>query len=101
MRAFAALAILSLLPGVCLAGNKLTFDDRVELTRGLMAEYGVLKQGLPHAKSALAFWPMLTSAVILMAESGTRRSAGPERPDVPGPDVSGMWTTGPEGGHSP
>jgi hypothetical protein len=34
------------------------------------------------AKSALAFWPMLTSAVILMAESGTRRPAGPERPDV-------------------
>jgi hypothetical protein len=41
------------------------------------------------AKTALAFWPMLTSAVILMADSGTRRSAGPERPDV-----SGMWTTG-------
>jgi hypothetical protein len=55
MRAFAALAILSLLPGVCLAGSKLTFDDRVELTRGLMAEYGVLKQALPHAKGALAF----------------------------------------------
>jgi hypothetical protein len=55
MRAFAALAILSLLPGQCLAGNKLTFDDRVELTRGLMAEYGVLKTGLPHARSALAF----------------------------------------------
>jgi hypothetical protein len=53
------------------------------------------------AKSALAFWPMLTSAVILMAESGARRSAGPDRPDAPGPDVSGMWTSGPEGGHSP
>jgi hypothetical protein len=27
------------------------------------------------AKSALAFWPMLTSVVILLAESGARRSA--------------------------
>lgn len=26
------------------------------------------------AKSALAFWPLLTSAVILLAETGTRRS---------------------------
>jgi hypothetical protein len=33
------------------------------------------------AKSALAFWPMLTSVVILLAESGGRRAragAGPE-----------------------
>ena len=55
MRAFAALAAVSLLPAVCVAGNKLTFDDRVELTRGLMAEYGVLKAALPHSRSALAF----------------------------------------------
>jgi hypothetical protein len=43
------------------------------------------------AKSALAFWPMLTCAVILIAESGRRRS----------PDASGMWTSGPDGEHSP
>jgi hypothetical protein len=55
MRAFAALAVVSLLPGVCLAGRKLTFEDRVEIERGLMAEYGVLKTPLPHARSALAF----------------------------------------------
>jgi hypothetical protein len=48
------------------------------------------------AKSALAFWPMLTSAVILMAESGTRRPAGPDRPDVSGPDVSGPDVSGPD-----
>jgi len=48
------------------------------------------------AKSALAFWPMLTSAVILLAESGTRQSAGPDRPDVPGPDVPGPDVSGPE-----
>jgi hypothetical protein len=46
------------------------------------------------AKSALAFWPMFTSAVILMAESGARRSSEQA-------DVSGMWTSGPEEGHSP
>jgi hypothetical protein len=55
MRAFAALAILSVLPGVCLAGNKLTFDDRVELTRGLMAEYAVTKAALPRSRTALDF----------------------------------------------
>ncbi len=49
------------------------------------------------AKSALAFWPLLTSAVILLAESGARRSdAGPDQPGV-----SGMWTSGPAGEHSP
>jgi hypothetical protein len=49
------------------------------------------------AKSTLAFWPLLTSTVILLAESGARRSdAGPDQPEV-----SGMWTSGPAGGHSP
>jgi hypothetical protein len=50
------------------------------------------------AKSALAFWPLLTSAVILLAESGARRSAaatGPGRSDA-----SGMWTSGPAGEQS-
>ena len=56
------------------------------------------------AKSALAFWPGLTSVIILLAEYGGRRTAesaaGPAAgPDVPGP--SGMWTTGPAGGHAP
>jgi hypothetical protein len=81
MRAFAALAIVSLLPGVCLAGNKLTFDDRVEITRGLMAEYGVLKASLPHARSALAFdaasgidkneWARIAQQEGLAARAGT------------------------------
>ncbi len=55
------------------------------------------------AKSALAFWPGLTSVIILLAEYGggrTAESAGSAAgPDVPGP--SGMWTTGPAGGHAP
>jgi hypothetical protein len=55
MRAFAALAILSLLPGACLAGDKLTFADRVELTRGLMAEYAVAKAAMPRSRTALQF----------------------------------------------
>ena len=54
------------------------------------------------AKSALAFWPLLTSAVILLAESGARKQDRPAaqaqpqpepRPDDPG--ASGMWTSGP------
>ena len=54
------------------------------------------------AKSALALWTLLTSVIILMAESGGRQAkpeavaegAGPD-----GPDTSGMWASGPGGGH--
>jgi len=35
------------------------------------------------AKSALAFWPMFTAIVILVAEWGTRRSRDPEEPTEP------------------
>jgi len=52
------------------------------------------------AKSALAFWPMLTAIAVLLAGSGARRAAeaaaGPDHPDA-----SGMWTSGPAGGHAP
>ena len=51
------------------------------------------------AKSALAFWPLLTSAVILLAASGARRSAADTGPG--NADASGMWTSGPAGEHSP
>jgi hypothetical protein len=54
------------------------------------------------AKSALVFWPLLTSAVVLLAESGTRKqdrlAAGAQPLPEPGPDdpgASGMWTSGP------
>ena len=46
------------------------------------------------AKSALAFWPMFTSIVILLAEYGGRRSAAAADGPVH-PDPSGMWTSGP------
>ena len=46
------------------------------------------------AKSALASWPLFTSAVILLGETGTRRSAGARAAaDLTGP--SGMRTSGP------
>jgi hypothetical protein len=41
------------------------------------------------ARSALAFWPMFTAIVLLVAEWGTRTSAGPaERPAPPGPGLA-------------
>jgi hypothetical protein len=55
MRAFATAAILSLLPPLSFAGNKLSFEDRVELTRGLMAEYGTAKVLLPRSRKPLEF----------------------------------------------
>jgi hypothetical protein len=41
------------------------------------------------AKSALAFWPMLTSLTIALIDSGARR-----RGRDAAPDASGMWTSG-------
>ena len=57
MRAFAtaAIAIASLLPSLAFAGNKLAMEDRIELTRGLMAEYGTVKVLLPRSRKPLEF----------------------------------------------
>ena len=52
MRAIALIAVLTALPAFA---EKLTFEDRVELTRGLMAEYGTVKVLLPHSKKALEY----------------------------------------------
>ncbi|HXO24748.1 MAG TPA: hypothetical protein VN870_09205 [Streptosporangiaceae bacterium] len=56
------------------------------------------------AKSALAFWPLFTSVVVLLAESGARRSAQAaaqprhrKQPD----NESGMWTQEPPEAHAP
>ena len=54
MRTFVAIAIVSALPGICVA-DKLSFEDRVELTRGLTAEYAKVKVLLPRSKKALEF----------------------------------------------
>lgn len=53
MRAFAYFAVVSMLPAVLPAADKLTFEDRVELMRGLTAEYGTVKVLLPRSKKAL------------------------------------------------
>ena len=59
MRAFATIvttiSVLTLLPASLPAGNKLTWEDRVELTRGLTAEYATVKILLPRARKALEF----------------------------------------------
>ena len=55
MRAIAAIALLSLLPTAAPAGAKLTFEDRVELTRGLTAEHATAKVLLPRSRHALEF----------------------------------------------
>jgi hypothetical protein len=54
MRAFAILALIAVVGLLSPArAEKLTFEDRVELTRGLMAEYGTVKLLLPRSKKAL------------------------------------------------
>jgi hypothetical protein len=52
MRAVALIAVLTALPAFA---QKLTLEDRIEITRGLMAEYGAVKVLLPHSKKALEF----------------------------------------------
>lgn len=55
MRAVALIAVTAVLTSLPAVAEKLTFEDRVELTRGLMAEYGAVKVLLPHSKKALEF----------------------------------------------
>ena len=53
MRALAAIAVLTLLPALPSRADKLGVEDRIELTRGLSAEYGTVKVLLPRSKKAL------------------------------------------------
>jgi hypothetical protein len=55
MRAFAIVAIVSLIPASLAAGSKLTNDERIELVRGLTAEYATVKALLPRSKKPLEF----------------------------------------------
>ena len=55
MRAVATLAVVSLLPSLAAAADKITMEDRVELTRGLLAEYVTVKVLLPRSKKPLEF----------------------------------------------
>jgi hypothetical protein len=51
-------AILTLAPVLLSAADKLTWQDRVELTRGLTAEYANAKILLPRSKKPLEFDPV-------------------------------------------
>jgi hypothetical protein len=56
------------------------------------------------AKSALAFWPLLTSAVIAIGSAGGRDPEPELAQPATGPEpgsVSGMWTPGQADGHAP
>jgi hypothetical protein len=55
------------------------------------------------AKSTLAFWPLFTSGVILLAESGARRSASRPRHRLRkrAAEESGRWTQEPPEAQSP
>ena len=55
MRAVVIIAVLSLLPASAPAASKLTNDERIELVRGLTAEYATVKALLPRAKKPLEF----------------------------------------------
>lgn len=56
MRAIAVIAILGVLPPVCFAAGKLlTWQDKVEIVRGLEAEYATAKVLIPRSKKALEF----------------------------------------------
>jgi outer membrane protein assembly factor BamE (lipoprotein component of BamABCDE complex) len=56
MRAVAVIAILGVLPPLSFAaGKQLTWEDRVEITRGLVAEYATAKVLIPRSKKALEF----------------------------------------------
>jgi len=57
-RALTATALIlaaAILPVKLSGSDKLTFDERVELVRGLMAEYATSKVFLPRSKKALEF----------------------------------------------
>src|ERR1035441_3884809 len=58
MRAFACIAVVAavaLAAPLAPAADKLSLEDRIELTRGLMAEYANAKVLLPRSKKALEF----------------------------------------------
>jgi len=55
MRAFAGLAVVSLLAPLAAPADKLSLEDRIDLTRGLMAEYANVKILVPRSKKPLEF----------------------------------------------
>src|SRR5882762_2323881 len=70
-----ALAILSLLPAGVRAGTKLTNDERIELVRGLTAEYATVKVLLPRSRKPLEFES--TGSYDTQAWATIARESGP------------------------
>jgi hypothetical protein len=78
MRAVAILAIAALIAvagGGTARAEKLTFEDRVELTRGLMAEYGTVYVLLPRSKKSLDVES--TGAFVKTAWAAIAKESGP------------------------
>jgi hypothetical protein len=55
MRAFAVIVLIGSLAPLAQAADKLSLQDRIELTRGLTAEYANVKVLLPRSKKPLEF----------------------------------------------
>jgi len=55
MRTIAALSLLTLVPALGAADRLLTWQDRVEIDRGLLFEYAKMKVLLPHSKKPLEY----------------------------------------------
>src|SRR5262249_7898571 len=58
MRSIGTLAIISIFgasPAISIAADKLTTEDRIEITRGMTAEYAKIRVLLPRSKKALEF----------------------------------------------
>jgi len=75
MRSIAIVALVSLCAGSAPAGPKLTVDERIELVRGLMAEYATVKVLLPRSKKALDFES--TGSYDKSAWAALARESGP------------------------
>jgi hypothetical protein len=55
MRTIAAIAVLTLSPPLLVSADNLTWQDRVEIARGMDAEYATAKVLLPRSKKPLEF----------------------------------------------
>jgi len=55
MRTFAAISVLIVSPWLAVSAENLTWQDRVEITRGITAEYATAKVLVPRSKKPLEF----------------------------------------------
>jgi hypothetical protein len=79
MRTAATFALLSLLPAAGFSAGELTWQDRVEIARGMIAEYAKAKILLPRSKKPLEFnadgtWDKAAWAAIAKQEGPAART---------------------------